>query len=73
MTAFTVYVFNESTKELKKACNGYPNREILAISNLSSAAVAEKISGKNRQNGLFIWLALAFLLAESILLRLWKE
>ncbi len=62
-----------STKELKKACNGYPNREIMAISNLSSAAVAEKISGKNRQNGLFIWLALAFLLAESILLRLWKE
>ncbi|MBO7624700.1 MAG: BatA and WFA domain-containing protein [Bacteroidales bacterium] len=61
------------SKELKKACEGHPNREVLALQHLSSAAMAEKINGKSRRNGLFIWIALALLLTESLLLRLWKE
>ncbi|MBP5614925.1 MAG: hypothetical protein J6X35_12375 [Bacteroidales bacterium] len=46
---------------------------MLALQHLSSAAMAEKINGKSRRNGLFIWIALALLLTESLLLRLWKE
>ena len=58
---------------LKSFCSEHKNVEINRLQHLSSAAVTEKIGGADRHNGLFIWLALAFLLAESLLLRLWKE
>lgn len=59
--------------ELKQYCKGQNDKDLLPIQHLSSAAVAEKIKGRSGSGSLFIWLALAFLLAESILLRLWKE
>lgn len=64
---------NWSDDDLKHFCSERKNSRLLTLQNLSAAAISEKIAGNERQNGLFIWLALAFLLAESILLRLWKE
>jgi hypothetical protein len=62
-----------TANDLKAYCHEHRNCMVQPLQNLSTAAITEKIGGKSHANALFIWLALAFLLAESLLLRLWKE
>lgn len=62
-----------STSELRKYCKENRNSRLLSIQHQSAASVAGKIGRKETHGGGFLWIALVLLLAESLLLRLWKE
>lgn len=62
-----------SSGELKKYCKERKNSRLLSIQHQSAATVAGKIGRQEKHGGAFLWIALALLLAETLLLRLWKE
>ena len=62
-----------SSSDLRKYCKEQKNNRLLSLQHQSAATVAGKIGRKEKQGGAFLWIALALLLAETLLLRLWKE
>lgn len=62
-----------SPAEIRKYCKEVRNTRLLSIQHQSAATVAGKIGRQEKHGGAFLWIALALLLAETLLLRLWKE
>lgn len=62
-----------SQNDLKPLTLGQKKFKIISGNKQSANIIAENIHGNNNYNSLFIWLALALLFIETVLLKVWKQ